>query len=668
MGLTQLVLISSVLAQSEVPLNSRSTGTQVSSGGPATASLTLEELKAIGATKSSYTRLSTPFAAETLKSKVEAYLPEIRPILEKSCMRCHGSETQEGNIRIDTLDPDLVHGNDTNWWLEIVAVLSNGEMPPAEEPPLPDSDRSKLIEWLSTEVQVASMVRRAEKGRSSFRRMTRYEYNHALQDLLGEPYDFAKDLPPESISEDGFQNSSELLHMSASQFATYREIGRSALRKVTVRGERPPATFWSITMRGGAVAEWAKQDAELEKIRVKFKDDPDKQKKELDQRVAAFQKSEARTHYKDLKSGRIAPVAWDYGEAKYAWKPLTSAPEVPAVSEYVTIIPPKRHFIVELGDTVPDEGALRVRFRASRLNTDSERIPSLQLEFGWQASNDSEASVRVSDKDILITALPEQPDFYQWDIPLCEVTPRNSVRGVWKMGDLPSPSEFIKFVNSSVTEGDIQIDYVEVSAPVYEQWPPVSHAGIFLPSDNSGNEKVYASEVLARFMEKAWRRPVHASEVDQKVALFEKLRPACSDFQDAMVEVLATVLASPKFLYLVHEEDGGHSEEKQIADLPLSQEELATRLSMFLWTSIPDQELRQLAEQKRLQSPEVLMLKSIACSPMFVRDDSRSTLFANGWVCSFWISCTWTKRSTQSLIHRSRKRCKKNRSHFFTKS
>ncbi len=104
-------------------------------------------------------------------------------------------------------------------------------MPPADEAELADDDRSKLIEWLSSEIQVASTVRRAEQGHSSFRRMTRYEYNYVLQDLLGLPYDFAKDLPPESTSEDGFQNSSEMLHMSAIQFGTYRELSRSALQE-----------------------------------------------------------------------------------------------------------------------------------------------------------------------------------------------------------------------------------------------------------------------------------------------------------------------------------------------------------------------------------------------------------------------------------------------------
>ena len=65
-----------------------------------------------------------------------------------------------------------------------MAVLSNGEMPPPDETPLSDGDRAKIIDWLASEIQVASQVRRAEGGYSSFRRLTRYEYNYALQDVL----------------------------------------------------------------------------------------------------------------------------------------------------------------------------------------------------------------------------------------------------------------------------------------------------------------------------------------------------------------------------------------------------------------------------------------------------------------------------------------------------
>lgn len=520
---------------------------------------------------------------------------------------------QEGHLRIDTLDPDLLHGADVDWWLEVLSVVGNGEMPPADEIELPDDDRGKIIEWLSSEIQVASAVRRSEEGHSSFRRMTRYEFNFALQDLLGLPYDFAKDLPPEPTSEEGFQNSSATLRMSAVQFRAYREAARNALKLATVKGERPSPVYWGIDMKSASADAWAKQDERREQIQQQHPDDPEKLNRALERLAAEFRVRPNATHYKDLTTGLTSRVSWSYGGAKYAWAPAEMRPEVPPISDHVAVIPPQRHLILELGDQVPELGTLRVRVRASRTNVEDDHVPSLQLEFGWQASNDSAASVRISQRDLPIGAGPDAPHLYRWDIPLNEIYPRNSVRNTSKMGDLPSPSEFVKLVNSSDSQGDVQLDYVEITAPVYDQWPPESHTRIFMDSRHKADENTYAREILTNFMSRAWRRKVSAHEVEQKLALFQKIRPACGDFQEAMIDVLATVLSSPKFLYLVHrgstppsgEIDGDAVELPRAADL--SGEELATRLSMFLWCSTPDKELLDLAATGELGNAEVLL-------------------------------------------------------------
>lgn len=573
---------------------------------------TLEELKAAGSSQSAYRNASRTRQTKNWhprKPNLTAFRNHVQPVLKEVCLQCHGSETQEGNIRVDTLDPDLFDGSDVNWWLEVLAVLSNGEMPPVGEVELAAADRARVVEWLSTEVQAASAARRARKTHSAFRRMTGYEYNYALQDLLGEPYDFAKDLPPESISEDGFQNSSELLRMTAAQLETYLDSARNALRKVTVRGERPKSLFWNISMKDAWDREWARQQDQIEKIKQEHKDDPEKLAHQLERRAARARKKPGRTYYSDLSSGMFARASWSYGGARYAWDPSSTRGEVPTTTDYFAVIPPGQQLVVELGDQVPEHGTLRVRVRASR-QSDTGRTPSLRLEFGWQASNDSHASVRVSVDDTAIEASPDRPQFYQWDVPLGEVYPRNSVRGTSKMGDLPSPSELIKLMNSSVSEGDIRVDYVEIAAPIYEPWPPPSHRRIFIDSSNEADETVYAREVLARFMSRAWRRTVSASELDQKLALFATIRPTCDDFQEAMVEVLATVLSSPSFLYLVR--GGIESRSGELAgsdktpEVGLRPEELATRLSMFLWCSIPDQELLELAARGQLATTEVL--------------------------------------------------------------
>jgi mono/diheme cytochrome c family protein len=596
---------------------------------------TLEELKASGAKDSKYLqRLPPAVDAEVPKANLAVFEKTIRPILQRSCVSCHGAETTEGNIRIDTLDPNLLLGKDVAWWLEILAVLTNGEMPPPDEVELADEDRSAVVAWLSRELQLASSVRRATGGHSSFRRLTRYEYNYVLQDILGLPYDFARDLPPEPASEDGFQNSSELLHMSVVQFETYREIARKALSRATVQGDRPPVLYWGVTMKDAARIEWPKQAEQLEKLKEKFKDDPEKQKEELDRLTATFTKPHNNTYYHDLSTGRTARANWQYYGARFAFKPTDSLPEIPALSEHVAIIPQGRNhgLIIELGNRIPDEGTMRVRVRAARASLAETRIPSMQLEFGWRASNEGRAILRVSAEDTLIKASPDEPEIYQWDVPLGEIYPRNSVRKTSPMGALPSPSEYIRLVNSSATKGDIRLDYVEVSAPVYDQWPPESHKRIFFDSPDRENESVYAREVLTAFMSRAWRRPIASDEVDQKLKLFHTMRPQCDSLEEAMIEVLATVLSSPDFLYVIQNESAGEavgaaSQQDRVNSEEISAHELATRLSLFLWCSLPDAELLKLAEREELRDSKVL---ADQVSRMLA--DSRSQRFSEQFV------------------------------------
>jgi mono/diheme cytochrome c family protein len=584
----------------------------------ASASLTLLKLRAQGVLQSRYRHQRQSESSDEKdpsKDSLASYRQTVEPVLKKTCVQCHGPDHVEGNIRVDTLNPDLANGPDAHWWLEIQAVLSKGEMPPRDAEKLSDTDRGRIVNWLADEIQRASKVRRATGGHSSFRRLTQYEYNYALQDLLGVTWNFAKDLPPEPHSDDGFQNSSELLHMSVGQLESYRQIALTALRRVTVKGDRPPVIRWGVSMKEAAHREWPKQQQELDKVKEQFKDDPEKLQQEVDRLTATFKQPHGRPYYREISTGSTAPVAWGYDGAKYAFRPTADEPKFPETFDHVAVIPSggKQELTVELGDTIPDVGMMRVRIRASKEAIEESRIPSLQLEFGFQASNEGRAENRVSTADTPITATADAPQIYEWDVPLGEIYPRNAFRGESKMGDLPSPSEFIRFINSSVPQGGhggVQIDYVQVLAPYYDSWPPPSHRRIFFDSPHRHDESVYSKEVLTEFMTRAWRRKLSEAEVQQKLKLFHAIRGQCDSLEDAILEVLATVLSSPKFLYVVRD-DVADSEPSTASKLPkrLSPDELATRLSLFLWCSIPDDTLRMKASNGELADAASLRLE-----------------------------------------------------------
>ncbi len=238
--------------------------------------------------------------------------------MERSQAVGHGPEQTEGSIRIDTLDPNLHTGKDVDWWTEVFAVISKGEMPPPENNDLSEEDRQKIVEWLSTELQAASIARRQSARHSAFRRLTRYEYNYAMQDLLGLPWDFAKDLPPDAQSDESFQNSSDLLHMSVAQFETHHRLARAALTRIVTTGPQPKSVYWGVTMKDASRLEWPKQEKKLAEVRKAHKDDPEKLAAELKRLEESFHNERRRSYYRELATGKTAEATWDYGGAKHA--------------------------------------------------------------------------------------------------------------------------------------------------------------------------------------------------------------------------------------------------------------------------------------------------------------------------------------------------------------
>jgi len=612
-----------------------SAGEAVRAEPTATQHSSLAELKRTGLERSRFqtkgaTAKPMGETGQPPEANLEAFKSTIQPLLEQYCYDCHGSGEVEGNVQISALDPDLLRGSDTDWWTEVFSSVTKGEMPPPDDYEMGDDERRQIVNWLSAELEAASVLRRQSGSQSAFRRLTRYEYNYALQDLLGLPWNFAKDLPPEPHSEEGFENDSELLHLSVSQFETYHRLARQALDRATVIGDRPQTIYWGIDMKTAARQDWKKYQEQVDKTKKQFADDPDKLEQELTKLEQASHQPHSMAYFKQRSTGRTAKAQWKYGGARYAIAPTDTKPEFPGDSDFVAILPATRHqkLVLELGNRLPDEGTMRVTARASRAGSERPGYPSLQLLFGWQASNEGRALLRVSDEDVPVTATTDDPQLIQWEVPLGEIYPRNSVRKTSKMGSIPSPSEYIRIGNSGAGTDDVQIDYVVVEAPVYDQWPPASHTNIFFDSDHSSNEATYAREILKRFITRAWRRPPTEEEVDRKLALFEVMRPQCDRFEEAVLEVLATVLSSPQFLYA---SQSPPEDNKKPSPSHGDQYRLATRLSLFLWCSLPDEQLLALAESGQLSNDKVLhaQVERMLNDP---RSDRLSEHFVHQWL------------------------------------
>ncbi|MBL8814372.1 MAG: DUF1587 domain-containing protein, partial [Planctomycetaceae bacterium] len=402
-------------------------------------SVTLDEAREQGRAASRFLNdRSQPATSdtETPKANVEIFHQAIGPVLTRSCLACHGPEKSEGRLRIDQLNPDLLHGPDAEKWREVFDAVSKSEMPPEGEADvvLEDEDRRKIVDWLSDELNMASRVRRGSEEHSSFRRLTNYEYNYVLRDLLGLPYALTNRLPPETASSDGFRNSSELLQMSAMQFELCREMALNALRRAVVIGDPPQPVVYRVSM-----AELLQQIASA------------KDAKTFERGKDSYQQFRHEPHLLNRDSG--LGVRYSGGKTL----PVTEVSAVPdsgggnsAAPSVILALPGSRELKLDLDRFLPDEGTMHVRIRVGRSTMKPDEYCSLRLMFSAHTSNDANFSQVISEHDVAVTAPAENPQEIVFDIPLNDIQ-RNPFRKLTTT--FPRRDEFLHIQNVSNVHG-----------------------------------------------------------------------------------------------------------------------------------------------------------------------------------------------------------------------
>ncbi|MEZ5942522.1 MAG: DUF1592 domain-containing protein [Planctomycetaceae bacterium] len=152
-------------------------------------------------------------------------------------------------------------------------------------------------------------------------------------------------------------------------------------------------------------------------------------------------------------------------------------------------------------------------------------------------------------------------------------------------------------VRSEYTDGRdmprLLIRSIEFEGPYYDTWPPSTHRQIFVDSPHPKDSAEYAHEVIKRFAQRAYRRPLTKLEEDQLTRVFDESRGDGNSFGQSVRDALLVVLTSPQFLMLIESSSGPEPE-------PLDQYELASKLSYFLWNAPPDEGLLECAADGRL--------------------------------------------------------------------
>ncbi|GEM_PF-186202 len=495
----------------------------------------------------------------------------IHPFFQRHCNKCHGPDKQEGGFRFDEGPPnEFVTQSVVERWSGVRDMLNSGEMPPEGEARPKTADASRVIEWIEHE------QRRGERSRNTgsvtLRRMNREEYGNTIRDLVG--IDFrAVEKFPEDPPSDGFDNVGSALTISPTHMELYLNAAQKIIERAIPSGPRPPSVKWRYPMaeRIGASGDGifvARKDASGNDMRM----------------YSGAHVTRARNGIAVLERGATDGVC-----VVGIGKPTFDGDYIVRVR--AAQWQPTRQEIIEAG--------VKLRGEDLRKHLETDRAyhygpPRLKI-------------VATSTSDILTTvdvdASEESPEVYETRVrfPRKLPAPGDAIRisNVYLVDNMA----YHVFANPHFPKPRILVDWIEFEGPVFEQWPPATQERILFKSPNSRNDKTYAKEVLTRFMTRACRRPVTDEEVEHRLKLFRQVRPQKPKFKEAIKVPLIAVLTSPTFLYLV-EEPGDGSE--AMSPTRLDNYEFASRLSYFLWPSMPDDELFQLAAEGRLNDPQVL--------------------------------------------------------------
>lgn len=492
--------------------------------------------------------------------------------LTQYCYDCHASDEPAGERRLDALPGTIEDDNALIDYQDILDQLNLGEMPPADSLLPPNEKRREIIEQLTERIRQYHASHKPQRGEVILRRLNSREYRNVIRDLLHldmSMFDPTEKFPRDQQSEH-LDNLGDSLVTSGHLLARYLEAAEKVVDKALYPLQRPEVQTW------------------------RFDDDLDQQP-EIDQVHRKTNQFQYLTLY-DV-------VGADKHEGAYA--PIHA-----------------------FAQGVPHDGYYEISFKAQAVNREHPYDDSFlgtdrrePLKLGIVAGTRSAGPLHQPQPIEPLLAefdLADEPDRYSVRIWLdAGFTPRFTfrnglmdARNLWSRVQKKYPDLFPEAGNGIVAQRynaiangklpQIHVDEIEIRGPLFDAWPTASQREIL----GDDWERVADGQVLGeesmrrnlnRFMSRAYRRPVSSQEVQRVMGVIRlRLEQGRSELE-AFSDGIKTVLCSPNFIYW----NDGNSE-------TVSAWSLASRLSSFLWSSMPDDQLLRLAASRQLLQPDVL--------------------------------------------------------------
>lgn len=559
--------------------------------------------------------------------------PGAEPFLQQHCVSCHGAIKPQAGLDLTKLIYQPTSPDNFETWVKVHDRVAAGEMPPKGLPRPTPAARNPFLKNLATTLTASETAASAKAGRARLRRLNAYEYENAIRDLLAVPWLRIKDKLPQDGIAYRFNKAGGALDVSHVQMARYLSTAQLAMREaMAARLVQPPTTTTRIYARQEPtlVRNMWPREGNTRTDRMSFPVLDSHAQPE----VRAGRSPITNPEWKEREAmGRVSSIFSDAGG--FSWTTF----RVPVAGRYRIKV--KGYSIWVSGGGIdhwnftgfgPQKTAYLYTPRMERPNAD-EVWPGRRNEPIAVYAQSSGQSRPLGEFDF-----SPEPGVHQVEVHLTanEVIQTDSMR-LFRTRVNGSELEYINPLATKEGMPGVAFQWLEVEGPLYDETstagykllfgdlpmqpvPTPAPGGVALqitapkPPDEPGGgfrnraprmqdvavevttqqPREDARRLLRAFLTQAYRAPAEPADEQRFFQLFEQQFAAGRGFAKSLLAAYTAVLSSPGFLY-VQETPG-----------KLSNHALATRLSLFLWNSPPDAELRSLAASGRLSNPTVL--------------------------------------------------------------
>ncbi len=468
-------------------------------------------------------------------------------VISKYCIGCHNPKTKSGGLSLDTLNSGRV-GDHAAVWEKVITKLRTQEMPPAGRPRPEPAMYTLLVHQLEAALDHTAAVR-PNPGRVPVHRLNRAEYTAAIRDLLGLEIDGKALLSSDEADHEGFDNIASVLSVSQALLENYlsaaRTISRLAVGDTTIR-----PVIETIKISKALV-----QDEQLS-------DDLP-----FGSRGGALVR-----HY--------FPV-----DGEYTIKVLLRRQEY--------------DYIIGMGEAHQLDVRLDgVRLRQFSVGGEAKGMTTPENFAGnTQGDPEFEEYLHTADANLEVR-LPVKAGLHDVGV--------SFVRRLWEPeGVLQPPQVGFGRTTNEYYHGNPAVEFVFIGGPYGAPAPgdsPVRRRVFTCRPKDAADETVCAKRILSGLATRAYRRPLTDADLRTLMEFYEAGR-AEENFEAGIRRGLERILAAPSFLFRVERrpEHATAGAAYRLNDL-----ELASRLSFFLWSSVPDEELLNAAVRGKLKDPAAL--------------------------------------------------------------